>query len=117
MPIRRAKIAMPPMTPPTIAPALFLDEVGVCVLDADALLKGGEVVGEEAKEAITGDPKEDDVSCDNVVDMEVFDVDVEDSEAKDDVPDGFLLVVSPFERKTPFFLSQQLCASVPFPQQ
>ncbi|MCJ1430515.1 hypothetical protein MMC29_008433 [Sticta canariensis] len=110
-------MAMPPMTPPTIAPAFFLDEVGGCVLDAGGLLKGGEVAGEEAKGAILDDPKEDDVACDNVVDMEVFDVDVEDSEAKDDVPDGFLLVVSPLERKTPFFSSQQFCASVPFPQQ
>ena len=74
------------------------------MLDASILLEGGEVVGEEAKGAIVNEPKEDDV-------------DVEDSEAKDDVPDGFLLVVSPFKRKTPFFLSQQSFASVPFPQQ
>lgn len=39
----RTKMAMPPMTPPTIAPALFLDEV-VCVLDAEVLLRGGEVL-------------------------------------------------------------------------
>ena len=83
----RAKMAILPMTPPTIAPVLFLDEVGGCE------------------------------ACDNVVDMEISDVDVEDPEATDDVPDEFLLVVSPFKRKTPFFPSQQLCASVPFPQQ
>ena len=32
------------MTPPTIAPTLFLDEVEVCALDADMVLRGGEVV-------------------------------------------------------------------------
>ena len=58
----RAKMAMPPMTPPTIVPALFLDEVGGCVLDAGVLLKGGEVVGEEAKGAIVNEAKEDDVA-------------------------------------------------------
>lgn len=73
---------MPPMTPPTIAPVLFLEEFGVCVLATDILLEGSEVVGEE-----------------------------------DNVPDGLMLVVSPFERKTPFFLLQQVCAAVPFPQQ
>lgn len=36
---------------------------------------------------------------------------------EDNDPDKFLLVVSPFERNTPFFLSQQVCAMVPFPQQ
>lgn len=36
---------------------------------------------------------------------------------KDNVPDGLWLVVPPFEGNTPIFLSQQVCAMVPFPQQ
>ena len=40
----RTKRAMPPMTPPTIAPVLFLDDVAVCALDADVVLTGGEVL-------------------------------------------------------------------------
>lgn len=101
------------MTPPTIAPVLFLDEFDVCVLGVGLLFKGGEVVGEEAKVSITGDTNEDDaMASDDVVDM-----DIEDFEAKDDVPDGLLLVVSPFKWNTPFFLSQQESAMVPLPQQ
>ena len=40
----RTKRAMPPMTPPTIAPAFSLDEVKVWALDADVLLREGEVL-------------------------------------------------------------------------
>lgn len=87
------------------------------MLDVDVLLKAGDVVGEEANEAVTGDSNEDVVAPDDVVDVENADVDVEDFDAKDDVPDGLLLVVSPFERKIPFFSSQQGCATVPLPQQ
>lgn len=117
IPTIRTKMAMPPRTPPTIAPTLFLDEFGFGVLDVDVLLKAGDVVGEEANEAVTGDSNEDVVAPDDVVDVENADVDVEDFDAKDDVPDGLLLVVSPFERKIPFFSSQQGCATVPLPQQ
>lgn len=111
MPTMRSSMAMPPMTPPTIAPTLFLDEFNVCVLEDGLLFKAGEVVGEEAREATTGDTNKDDAASDDVVE------DVEDFEAKDDVPDGLLLVVSPFERNTPFLLLQQEFATVPFPQQ
>lgn len=117
MPTMRSSMAMPPMTPPTIAPTLFLDEFNVCVLEDGLLFKAGEVVGEEAREDITGDTNKDDAASDDVVDVEATDEDVEDFEAKDDVPDGLLLVVSPFERNTPFLLLQQEFATVPFPQQ
>lgn len=92
-------------------------EFGVGVLVANFLLKGSEVVGKEAKGAAVDDPNEDDVNCDDVTNADIVDVDVKDFEAKDDVPDGLLLVVSLLDRKTPFFLSQQVCAKVPFPQQ
>lgn len=90
---KAAIIMMPTIALPT---RVFLGTVEVCVLDADVLLEGGEVVGKEARGAVRDDPGEDDVTLNEVLNIEDF-------EATVDVPEGFLLVGSPFERKTPFF--------------